>query len=369
MTMQDDWKKELDRMKLSQNQKERVIQHMYTSPNKRKDANWTYRLVLPAFIVLSLFAIILSLQPSSQQQASTTLATAAVQTLNRTTSTETVIWLLVVAVLLILAFVQFVLLVFRFKRWQGKPIITEIQALLRTHKEMWIIHLAAVLLLLLTFAFWFGIPLFLFGSLDAIHHLLALQISLLSSTCIVTSYLLYIHVHALKKLQRERAWKHAFKWQLLSIAIVFMIISMFVSLIYLNNIMMYIHSYFGILLFINLCFIQLWFKRNGEPVTCPHCGKPFNLRQTIKKSSLRSNKKCDYCQEVIYLDTLKSRQDDIGIYLIVPSALLMSSLDIATFIWGSFILCQALFIRFVMVPYSMYYTNEKPDKNKIPPLW
>lgn len=367
MTMQDDWKKELDRINLSQMQKERVIQHMYTSP--KKHANWAYRLVLPAFIILTLFAIILTLQPRSQQQAVTTTATETVQTLNEVNYTEMLIWLIVVIALTILAFVQFVLLVFRFKRWQEKPIITEIQALLRTHKEMWIIHLTAFLLLLLTFAFWFGIPIFLFAPLDVTHPIFAIEIPLFMSSCLATSYLLYIHIHALKRLQRKGAWFRAFKWQFVSIAIVFLIMNMLFSLLLINNEIMYIHLYFAILLFINLCFLQLWFKRNNEHVTCPCCGEPFTLRQILKKSGLRFNEKCDYCQEAIYLDTQKNRKVDIGIFIIIPSAFLMSSLGIATIIWSSFILFQALFIWFVTIRFSVFYTNEKPDKKNIPPLW
>lgn len=369
MTIQDDWKKELHSMKLSQTQKERVIQHMYTSPKQR--VNWAYRLVLPAFIILTFFAIILTLQPSSssQKQAGTTTATEAVQTLNGAIYTEMLFWLIVVIVLTVLAFIQFVLLVFRFKRWQENPITIEIQALLRTHMEMWIVHLAAFLLLLLTFGFWFGIPLFLFDALDAIHPVFSIEIPVFISICIATSYLLYIHVHALKRLQQKGAWLRAFKWQFISIAIVFLIMNMLISLIFVHHTMMYIHSYFAILLFINQSFLQLWGIRNNERVACPCCGEPFTLRQILKKSGLRFNEKCDYCQETIYLDTQKNRKVNAGVFFIVPSALLMASLGIATSIWSCFILFQALFIWFVTLRYSMHFTKEKQDEKNIPPLW
>lgn len=141
MTMQDNWKRELDRLHLTEIQKERMIDHVKAGKKKKKSY---VGVVLPAFVALALFSIWLPVQPDHAVQQTASL----IETTREGSSVEGIIWLALTLILMMSAYTLAVVSLLKVKRWQSSKFVHRVLVFFKSYRIIWII----ISLLLISFA-------------------------------------------------------------------------------------------------------------------------------------------------------------------------------------------------------------------------
>lgn len=132
MTIQDNWKRELDQLHLTGTQKERMIDHVKSGKKKRKSY---VAVILPAFVLLALFSGWLALQPSSTVQQTA----APLKTSSETISMEEIIWLTFTLLLMMSAYTLAVISLLQVRRWQNIMFVQRLTGFLKSYRIVWII--------------------------------------------------------------------------------------------------------------------------------------------------------------------------------------------------------------------------------------
>ncbi|KGR81570.1 hypothetical protein [Lysinibacillus odysseyi] len=132
MTMHDDWKRELEQLHLTEIQKERMIVHVKSGKKKKKSY---VGVVLPAFIVLALFSILLAVQPSKMVQQTA----SPIETAKEAGSVEEIIWLTLTLILMMSAYSLAVASLLKVKRWQNSAFVHRLIGFLKSYRIIWMI--------------------------------------------------------------------------------------------------------------------------------------------------------------------------------------------------------------------------------------
>jgi CXXC-20-CXXC protein len=132
MTIQDNWKRELDQLHLTEIQKERMVDHIKSGIKQKKSY---VAIILPAFVVLALFSGWLALQPSTgiQQTGS------PIKTTNEAISIEKIIWLTLTLLLMMSAYTLALISLIKVRRWQNSAFALRIIGFLKSYQIIWII--------------------------------------------------------------------------------------------------------------------------------------------------------------------------------------------------------------------------------------
>ncbi len=134
MTIQDNWKRELDRLHLTEVQKERMVDRARTEEKKKKSY---VAIIFPAFVAFAIFSAWLAVQPSSGtiRQTTATLEKAARDGI----TTEEVIWLTLTLALMMSAYTLAVFSLLKVKRWQKNAAVQQVIRNLQSYRIVWVV--------------------------------------------------------------------------------------------------------------------------------------------------------------------------------------------------------------------------------------
>ena len=148
MTIQDNWKQELKQIKLTDVQKERMKERINQSSIKRRKS--FVSIIGPAFVILALFSIWLTLQPQTNYKTASqdTVRELLFQPLNL----EIALWIVATLLLMTGSYTLFILNCLKVKRWQPRPVVQKVQRMLKLPKLIWLV----LSVLLLQAIVWIG---------------------------------------------------------------------------------------------------------------------------------------------------------------------------------------------------------------------
>ena len=148
MTIQDNWKRELEQIKLTDVQKEHMTARVKQPSIKRRKS--FVPIIGPAFIILSLFSIWLTIQPQTNYKTASqdTMKEIMFQPLNL----EIVLWITATLILMMGSYTLFISNCQKVKRWQHRPVIQKVQHMLKSPKMIWLV----LCVLLLQAIVWIG---------------------------------------------------------------------------------------------------------------------------------------------------------------------------------------------------------------------
>ncbi|WP_431029815.1 hypothetical protein [Lysinibacillus sp. LZ02] len=147
--MHKKWQQELNKMKLTPLQKERVKERVkQPSVNRRKSF---VPIIGPAFGMLAVFLIWLNIQDGTNYKTASQDIKKEItyQSLNL----EITLWVTATLVLLMASYVLFILNCLKVKRWQHSPFIQKVQLMLKSWKIIWLVFSV----LLLQAIVWLGV--------------------------------------------------------------------------------------------------------------------------------------------------------------------------------------------------------------------
>lgn len=132
MTIQDNWKRELDQLHLTEIQKQQMIDRVKSGKKQKKSY---VSVILPAFVLLAMFSGWLALQPSTAIQQTA----APVETINEAISIEEIIWLTLTLLLMMSAYTLAVVSLLKVKRWQNAAFVQRLIGFLKSYRIIWVI--------------------------------------------------------------------------------------------------------------------------------------------------------------------------------------------------------------------------------------
>lgn len=132
MTIQDNWKRELDQFHLTEIQKQQMIDRVKSGKKQKKSY---VSVILPAFVLLAMFSGWLALQPSTAIQQTA----APVETINEAISIEEIIWLTLTLLLMMSAYTLAVVSLLKVKRWQNAALVQRLIEFLKSYRIIWVI--------------------------------------------------------------------------------------------------------------------------------------------------------------------------------------------------------------------------------------
>ena len=148
MTIQDNWKQELEQIKLTDVQKERMAERIKQPSIKRRRS--FVPIIGPAFVILALFSIWLTIQPQTNYKTASqdTMKELIFQPLNL----EITLWVTATLILIMSSYTLFILNCLKVKRWQHHPVIQKVQCMFKFPKMIWLV----LSVLLLQAIVWLG---------------------------------------------------------------------------------------------------------------------------------------------------------------------------------------------------------------------
>ena len=148
MTIQDNWKQELEQIKLTDVQKERMTARVKQPSIKRRKS--FVPIIGPAFVILTLFSIWLTIQPQTNYKTASqdTMKEIMFQPLNL----EIILWITATLILMMGSYTLFILNCLKVKRWQHRPVIQKVQRMFKLPKMIWLV----LSVLLLQAIVWIG---------------------------------------------------------------------------------------------------------------------------------------------------------------------------------------------------------------------
>ena len=148
MTIQDNWKQELEQIRLTDVQKERMKERIKQPSIKRRKS--FVPIIGPAFVILALFSIWLTLQPQTNYKTASrdTVRELLFQPLNL----EITSWIVATLLLMMGSYTLFILNCLKVKRWQHRPVVQKVQRMLNLPNLIWLV----LSVLLLQAIVWIG---------------------------------------------------------------------------------------------------------------------------------------------------------------------------------------------------------------------
>lgn len=358
--------KELNSVQLSEEQKEKIIQQAKYG-HEQKKINWGYRIVLPSFLVMAMFFFFLV------QTAQTPDMTTAGQPITETTHekwlNETIILLLVNAFLVMTAIVLSIRLLFVTECWQHIPRVIRAKQILRQYKRLWIVHVIAFILIILTFPLWVSVPFSIVESALSMNNpVVTTVIASFFSAVLVTAYFFILHIAVAKRIEGI-TWRDVVRWQVYVIASSYSILLLFTIPFHISDPSAWFMNVLCLLVGLNICLIFTFLLRNAKKPTCPHCQHTFTANQCRKKIYMSFRIKCDHCQKQIYLT--KNARIMTGIFSWQTPILLMITVNIFNPSWITSIvlfLGFLLYFLFYYAPRIAEFEGEE-EKEEIKPLW
>ncbi|MGM9951644.1 MAG: hypothetical protein ACI33P_16025 [Lysinibacillus sp.] len=132
MTMQDNWKRELDKLHLTEVQKERMLSHAKSGEEKKKSY---VAIIFPAFVALAVFLAWLTVQPSdTMQQTAATMETAP-----SPMTMEKIIWLTLTLAMMMSAYTLAIFSLLKVKRWQNNEAVQRVIRNVQSHRIIWVV--------------------------------------------------------------------------------------------------------------------------------------------------------------------------------------------------------------------------------------
>ena len=358
--------KELNSVQLSEERKEKIIQQAKYGREQKK-INWGYRIVLPSFLVMAIFFFFLS------QTAQTPDMTTAGQPITEATHekwlNETLILLIANAFLVMTAITVSIRLLFVIERWQHIARVIRAKHILRQYKRLWIVHVVAVVLSILTFSIWFGVPFSIVESALSMNNpIITTAIASLFSAVLVTAYFFIIHIFTAIRMEGA-TWRDVVRWQVYVIASSYSVLLLFTISFHISDPFAWFMNVLCLLIGLNICLTITFQLRNAKQPTCPHCQHTFTANQCRKKIYMSFRIKCDHCQKQIYLT--KNARIMTGIFSWQTPILLMISANIFNPSWITSIVLLLGFLLYFLFYYAPRIAEfkEEEEKEEIKPLW
>ena len=148
MTIQDNWKQELDQIKLTDVQKERMAERIKQPSIKRRKS--FVPIIGPAFIILALFSIWLTIQPQTNYKIAS--PNTGKELLFQSLNLEITLWVTATLILMMGSYTLFIINCLKVKRWQRRPVIQKVQRMFKFPKIIWLV----LSVLLLQAIVWIG---------------------------------------------------------------------------------------------------------------------------------------------------------------------------------------------------------------------
>ena len=148
MTIQDNWKQELEQIKLTDVQKERMKIRIKQPAIKRRKS--FVPIIGPASVILTLFLIWLTIHPQTNYK--TASQDTVRELLFRPLNLEITLWIVATLLLTIGSYTFFILNCLKVKRWQNRPVVQKAQRMLKLPKLIW----PVLSVLLLQAVVWIG---------------------------------------------------------------------------------------------------------------------------------------------------------------------------------------------------------------------
>lgn len=148
MTIRDNWKQELEQLKLTDVQKERMKERIKQPSIKRRKS--FVPIIVPAFVMLTIFLIWLNVQPQTNYKTANqdTMEKLMFQPLNL----EMTLWITATLILMIGSYTFLILNCLKVKRWQHRPVVQKVQRIFKSPKMIWLV----LSVLLLQAVVWVG---------------------------------------------------------------------------------------------------------------------------------------------------------------------------------------------------------------------
>ena len=134
MTIQDNWKRELDRLHLTEIQKQRMADRVMSGEKEKKKKSYVV-VIFPAFIALATFLAWLTVQPDGTVQQTT----AAMETAQSSMTMEKIIWLTLTLILMMSAYTLALISLLKVKRWQSSEKVQRVIENLRSSRLIWVV--------------------------------------------------------------------------------------------------------------------------------------------------------------------------------------------------------------------------------------
>ena len=132
MTIQDNWKRELDRLHLTEIQKQRMAYRIKAGEKEKKSY---VAVIFPAFIALATFMAWLTVQPGGTVQQTT----AAMETAQSTMTMEKIIWLTLTLILMMSAYTLAIVSLLTVKRWRSNEKVQRVIGNLKSPLLIWVV--------------------------------------------------------------------------------------------------------------------------------------------------------------------------------------------------------------------------------------
>lgn len=352
------WQAELNEIKLSTEQKQKMIHHVREGKVK-KQVNWGYRIVLPSFIAFALFFVILTMQPNSGVMPSTAGTDQTTEIDHIAMTKELLYWGLAAIVLFLASIAQALVVLFKTTRWDKLSFVQHIREFFRLQLTYRYLHIATIVILLLTFGLWFGFPMLSFVNLFGI---VGWVVGYFVSSCIVTVSFAWVNRQYVKKVYGHFRFAAWVKIQATLIAVIFSLMWLVTFLLIVSNLFLFLELYMAVLLTVNVCLLMLFSLRKHEQPTCPTCGANLTTKEILKKTWMPYKEKCNHCGGELHVTT--QARNSLGKYSMASFILLILPSFGVSF-WA-IIICLVLYLSFIIFWISPLITKFS-DKEQV--LW
>ena len=352
------WQVELNELKLSTEQKQKMIQHVHEGKLK-KQVHWGYRITLPSFIAFALLFIILTLQPNLGVMPSTTGADQTTEMDHTSMANELLYWGLVASILLLASIAQAFVVLFKTTRWDELSRVQHIREFFRLQLTYRYLHIATIVISVLTFGFLFGFQMFAFvNSLGIVGWFVGIFVS----SCILTVSFAWVSRQFLKKIYGHFRFAAWVKIQATLIAVIYSVMWLVTFLLIVSNPLLLLELYMAVLLTVNVCLLMLFSLRKHEHPHCPTCGANLTTKEIWKKTWAPYKEKCNHCGGELHVTT--QARNSLGKYSMLSFILLfLPSFGVS---FWAIIICLVLYLSFIIFWISPLITKFS-DKEQL--LW
>ena len=352
------WQAELNEIKLSTEQKQKMIHHVREGKVK-KQVNWGYRIVLPSFIAFALLFIVLTLQPNSGVMPSTAGADQAIEFDHIAMTSELLYWGLAAIVLFLVSIAQALVVLFKTTRWDNLSRVQYIREFFRFQLTYRYLHIAMTIISVLTFGFWFGFPMFAFVNSFGI---VGILVGIFVSSCILTVSFAWVNRQYVKKIYGHFRFAAWIKIQAILVCVIFSVMWLVTFLLIVSNPLLLLELYMAVLLTVNVCLLMLFSLRKHEEPTCPTCGVNLTTKEILKKTWMPYKEKCNHCGGELHVTT--QARNSLGKYSMLSFILLfLPSFGVS---FWAIIICLVLYLSFIIFWISPLITKFS-DKEQL--LW
>lgn len=159
--------------------------------------------------------------------------------------------------------------------------------------------------------------------------------------------------------ERMQEWHAFFSRPILSKLLLFFCLGLlWIGVILFSNTLWFVQTCFTILLIIFIIIWEFYSVRDKQWSKCPHCEKNITRMQIFRKSFVPFRERCDFCNELIYVNP-KENQNKMIIYIFPFTSMGYHTLfDLHLFLVVFFAVGSFLSLCYFVLPYIITFSEK-----------